>query len=151
VSPEHFDCLCIHRLNYRSLYTKLNKKSCPDNLIPSRSSFLRFPLTDPTTIPIPTQYRSFAAPPTREVVLEFGVRRLEVFNSLQDYTPRVDPQLVHVNLLPINSPPSLEDAGDIEIPAGVTIPQEIANSRSLESIVIALNSLNLSAIFIISV
>ncbi|KAH0793257.1 threonyl-tRNA synthetase [Histomonas meleagridis] len=67
--------------------------------------------------------------PQPEVVPPHVVKRLEVFKSLEDKTPKPEAKKITVTLLPLNSTSENVDGEAIEATAGVTTPLEIMNAK----------------------
>ena len=61
----------------------------------------------------------------QEVVPPHVLKRLEVFNSLEDKTPKAEEKPITVTLLPLNSHDLKADGEKIEAVAGVTTPLDI--------------------------
>ena len=66
-----------------------------------------------------------------EVIPEFITKRLEIFNSLEDKTPKCEEKPIKVILCDTNADAKCKQGEEIEITAGVTTPLQILKDKSL--------------------
>lgn len=68
----------------------------------------------------------------KEEVPDFVVKRMEMFNSLEDQTPKVSPESIKIILLPPNSSNQDEKGEEINGVAGQTTPLQIWKEKMKE-------------------